>query len=107
MHTFLLLAALSSQITFKTLQEGTMTTIIPQVTLVEPCLCHVEIIARRKGQGGESNSRQKNSLSLPANQTIDLSRLRLNITPEDKVTIIVTVSDGQSLHLTQQWPPSE
>ncbi|ENZ2172432.1 curli assembly protein CsgC, partial [Salmonella enterica] len=45
-------------------------------------------------------------LSLPANQPIELSRLSVNISSEDSVKIIVTVSDGQSLHLSQQWPPS-
>ncbi|EBJ7660368.1 curli assembly protein CsgC, partial [Salmonella enterica subsp. enterica serovar Cerro] len=37
---------------------------------------------------------------------IELSRLSVNISSEDSVKIIVTVSDGQSLHLSQQWPPS-
>ncbi|EBY7241346.1 curli assembly protein CsgC, partial [Salmonella enterica subsp. enterica serovar Montevideo] len=41
-----------------------------------------------------------------ANQPIELSRLSVNISSEDSVKIIVTVSDGQSLHLSQQWPPS-
>lgn len=107
MHTLLLLAALSSQITFRTSLQGDMTTIIPQVTLTEPCLCQVLILSSRKGQGGESTSTQRNTLSIPANQPIDLTRLRLNIGPQDSVTIRVTVSDGKALHLSQQWPPSE
>ncbi|ENA5442215.1 curli assembly protein CsgC, partial [Shigella sonnei] len=43
---------------------------------------------------------------LPANQPIALTKLSLNISPEDRVKIVVTVSDGQALHLSQQWPPS-
>ncbi len=39
MNTLILLAALSSQITFNTSQQGDMTTIIPQVTLTTPCDC--------------------------------------------------------------------
>ena len=107
MHTLLLLAALSSQITFKTTQNGDMTTIIPQVTLSEPCVCQVQITSSRKGGGGQSTSSQRNTLSLPANQAIDLSRLSLNISPKDSVKIVVTVTDGKSLHLSQQWPTSE
>jgi curli production protein len=107
MHTLLILAALSSQITFKTTQNGDMTTIIPQVTLSEPCVCQVQITSSRQGGGGQSTSSQRNTLSLPANQAIDLSRLSLNITPQDSVKIVVTVSDGKSLHLSQQWPTSE
>ncbi|MBB2322740.1 hypothetical protein HEN05_008640, partial [Escherichia coli] len=38
--------------------------------------------------------------------TIALTKLSLNISPDDRVKIVVTVSDGQSLHLSQQWPPS-
>ncbi|HAI1432109.1 TPA: curli assembly protein CsgC, partial [Escherichia coli] len=50
--------------------------------------------------------KQEKTLSLPANQPIALTKLSLNISPEDRVKIVVTVSDGQSLHLSQQWPPS-
>lgn len=107
MHTLLLLAALSSQITFKTTHDGEMTTIIPQVILTEPCVCQVQIISSREGQGGQSTSSQRSTLSIPANQPIDLTRLSLNISPKDSVRIVVNVSDGQSLHLSKQWPGSE
>ena len=107
MNTLILLAALSSQITFKTSQQGDMTTIIPQVTLSEPCDCQVKILSVRQGQGGQSTSRQQNTVSLPANKTVNLSRMTLNSGPNDKINVIVTVSDGKSLHLSQQWPPSK
>lgn len=107
MHTLLLLAALSSQITFKTTHDGEMTTIIPQVILTESCVCQVQIISSRQGQGGQSTSSQRNTLSIPANQPVNLSRLSLNIGPKDSVKIVVNVSDGKSLHLSQQWPGSE
>ena len=94
MNTLILLAALSSQITFKTSQQGNMTTIMRQ------------IVSLRQGQGGQSSSRQQNTLFIPAYQTIDLMRLSLNIDSGDKVNITVTVSDGKSLHLSQQWSPA-
>jgi hypothetical protein len=51
MNTLILLAALSSQITFKTSQQGNMTTIIPQVILTEPCECQVSAFyATRAGR---------------------------------------------------------
>ncbi|WP_343644880.1 curli assembly chaperone CsgC [Enterobacter sp.] len=106
MNTLILLAALSGQITFNTSQQGDITTIIPRVTLAEPCDCQVKIVSVRQGQGGESSSRQQNTLSIPANQAIDLTRLSLNMHTGDTVKIIVTVSDGKSLHLSQQWSPS-
>ena len=99
MNALLLLAALSSQITFNTTQQGDMYTIIPEVTLTQSCLCRVQILSLRE-------TKQEKTLSLPANQLIALTKLSLNIPPDDRVKIVVTVSDGQSLHLSQQWPPS-
>lgn len=75
MHTLLLLAALSNQITFTTTQQGDIYTVIPQVTLNEPCVCQVQILSVRDGVGGQSHTQQKQTLSLPANQPIELSRL--------------------------------
>ena len=68
MSTFILLAALASQITFSTSQQANVTTIIPQVTLADACECQVEVLSVRQGQGGQSTSRQKNTLFIPANQ---------------------------------------
>ena len=98
MNALLLLAALSSQITFNTTQQGDMYTIIPEVTLTQSCLCRVQILSLREGSSGQSQTKQEKTLSLP--------KLSLNISPDDRVKIVVTVSDGQSLHLSQQWPPS-
>ena len=105
MNTLILLAAQSSQITFQTSQQGNMTTIIPQVTLTESCDCQVQIVSLREGQSGQSSFRQQNTLFIPANQAIDLMRLSLNISAGDTVTIVVTVTDGKALHLSQQWSP--
>ncbi|EPF0314457.1 curli assembly chaperone CsgC [Enterobacter chuandaensis] len=106
MNTLILLAALSSQITFKTSQQGNITTIIPQVILAESCDCQVQIVALRKGQSGQSTSRQQNTLFIPANQPIDLMRLSLTISAGDTVKIDVAVTDGKTLHLSQQWSPA-
>lgn len=104
MHTLLLLAALSSQITFNTTRDGDNYTITPLVQVTQDCVCQVQVITEREGAAGVSQSRQRNMMTLPANQTTAVSRIRLNISARDNVKIIVTVSDGQSLHLAQQWP---
>lgn len=49
MSTFILLAALASQITFSTSQQANVTTIIPQVTLADACECQVEVLSVRQG----------------------------------------------------------
>lgn len=95
MNTLLLLAALSSQITFNTTQQGDVYTIIPEVTLTQSCLCRVQILSLREGSSGQSQTKQEKTLSLPANQPIALTKLSLNISPDDRVKIVVTVSDGR------------
>jgi hypothetical protein len=55
MNTLILLAALSSQITFKTSQQGNMTTIIPQVILTESCECRVQVLSVRQGLGDKGH----------------------------------------------------
>lgn len=64
MNTLLLLAALSSQITFNTTQQGDVYTIIPEVTLTQSCLCRVQILSLREGSSGQSQTKQEKTLSL-------------------------------------------
>lgn len=59
MHTLLLIAALANQITFNTTQQGDMYTIIPQVTLTQPCVCEVQVLAIRQGQGDKASRSRK------------------------------------------------
>ena len=107
MNALLLLAALSSQITFNTTQQGDMYTIIPEVTLDSILSAQTyKYCPWREGSSGQSQTKQEKTLSLPANQPIALTKLSLNISPDDRVKIVVTVSDGQSLHSSQQWLPS-
>ncbi|MBB9726231.1 curli assembly protein CsgC, partial [Escherichia coli] len=68
MNALLLLAALSSQITFNTTQQGDVYTIIPEVTLTQSCLCRVQILSLREGSSGQSQTKQEKTLSLPANR---------------------------------------
>ncbi|MGC6744179.1 hypothetical protein ACP0HM_02200 [Escherichia coli] len=56
------------------------------------------IVPCAKAVQGKSQTKQEKTLSLPANQPIALTKLSLNISPDDRVKIVVTVSDGQSLH---------
>ncbi len=59
MSTFILLAALASQITFSTSQQANVTTIIPQVTLADACECQVEVLSVRQGQGDKVHRGRK------------------------------------------------
>lgn len=107
MHPLLLLAALTSQITFDTQKQGEIYVITPQIILTQACVCQVQISAIRSGEGGNSTSQQRNTVTFTANQLTPLSRLSMNISPQDTVKITVTVSDGQSLHLSRQWSPEQ
>lgn len=107
MHPLLLLAALSSQITFDTQRQGEMYIITPQIILTQACVCQVQISAVRSGESGQSTTQQRNTLNFNANQLTPLSRMSMNISPQDTVKITVTVSDGNSLHLSRQWSPEQ
>lgn len=107
MHTLLLLAALSSQITFDTTRVGDMYTITPQILLTEDCVCQVQILATRQGEAGQSRTQQRKTIQFAANQPTPLMRLSMNIEPKDSVDIVVTVTDGQSVNLSRHWTSGE
>ncbi|MDX6022684.1 curli assembly chaperone CsgC [Scandinavium sp. V105_16] len=107
MNSLLIAVALTNSIAFNVTHQGEMYTITPQVTVTEPCQCQVKIQTMREGSGGSSNIQQSKNLSLPANQPIDISRMQLNISQNDTVKVVVTLTDGQALNLTAQWPNAE
>jgi Thin aggregative fimbriae synthesis protein. len=107
MNSLLLAVALTNSIAFNVTHQGDMYTITPQVTVTQPCDCQVSIQTVREGSGGTSNIQQNRTLKLPANQPIDLSRMQLTISQNDTVKVVVTLTDGQSLHLSAQWPTAE
>ncbi|WP_455427704.1 curli assembly chaperone CsgC [Dryocola sp. LX212] len=103
MHTLILLAALSNQLTFTTQQQGNIYTIEPVATLTTDCRCAMQLAATRAGAGGSSTSKQRSTLFIKANEPISLTRLSLNIEPGDTVTITVTLSDGNNINIEKQW----
>lgn len=107
MHPFLLLAALSSQITFDTMQDGEIYTITPQVMLTQSCVCQVQISAVRSGKSGKSTTRQTRTIHFSANQLTSLSRISMNISAQDSANITVTIADGTHFQLSREWSPEE
>ncbi|NIF32374.1 curli assembly protein CsgC [Enterobacter sp. Cy-643] len=103
MHTLVLLAALSSQLTFNTRQQENIYTITPIAMLAADCRCTMTLVATKTGPSGKSSSHQSSELFIKAHQTVDLSQLSLNIDPGDNVTVTVILSDGKAFHLEQQW----
>lgn len=107
MNSLLLAVALSNSIAFNVTHQGDIYTITPQVTVAQECLCQVSIQTVREGAGGISNIQQSKTLKLPANQPIDVSHMQLNIAAHDTVKVVVTLTDGQALHISAQWPTAE
>lgn len=105
MYTMVLLAALTNQIVFDVKQNGAIWTVVPQVTLIEDCECHIQMEAIRKGMSGNSTSKQRSQAQIKGNQPYSISRLQINVEPGDDLIINVTVSDGKNIHLTKQWSP--
>ncbi len=103
MHTLLLLAALGNQLTFDTQQQGNVYTIVPVATLTQDCQCMVKLTAQSSGHSGQSNSSQSNPVFIKSNEPTKLSRMSLTLSPGDRVTIMVSVSDGKDIHLEKQW----
>ncbi len=105
MHTLILLAALSNQLTFDTRQQGNIYTIEPVANLTTDCQCSIKLTAMRSGKAGQSTSSQRSTVAIKANKPIKLARLSLNIEPGDSVILTVTLTDGKDINLQQQWAP--
>lgn len=107
MNSLLIAAALANSITFNVTHQGDLYMVTPQVTVTQACQCQVSIQTVREGAGGSSNIRQSQSIKIPANQPIDLSRMQLTVSANDTVKVVVTLTDGQALHLSAEWPSAE
>ncbi len=105
MYTMVLLAALSNQIVFDAQQQGSVWTVVPQVLLAQDCECQIQVEAVRKGSSGNSNTRQRSQAHIKGNAPFQVSRLVINVEPGDDLIIKVSVSDGKTVNLTQQWSP--
>ncbi len=80
----LLPVALSSQITFNTTQQGDVYTIIPKSLLLNLAR-GADIVPARRQFRAKSETKQERTLSLPANQPIALTKMSLNISPDDRL----------------------
>ncbi len=78
----LLLAALSSQITFNTTQQGECTPLFLKSLLLNLVCAEYKFVPARRQFRAKSDEARKDPL-LPANQPIALTKLSLNISPDD------------------------
>ncbi len=78
MNALLLLAALSSQITFNTTHKGICTPLFLKSLLLNLVYAGTNIVPARR-QFREKSDEARKTLSLPANQPIALTKLSLNI----------------------------
>lgn len=106
MPGWMLLAALASQISFHASQQGTAYILRPDVVVARNCRCVVTLEVIRHGQGGEIHSRQQRQLLLYAQRPQTLAQLRLTLKAHDDARVIVTVSDGESINIINEWRPT-
>lgn len=106
MPGWMLLAALASQISFHASQQGTAYILRPEVVVARNCRCAVMLEVIRHGQGGEFHSRQQRQLLLYAQRPQTLAQLRLTLEAHDDARVIVTVSDGESINIINEWRPT-
>lgn len=103
MYTTVLLAALTNQIVFDVQYQGSIWTVVPQIMLTRNCDCQIQLAVARTGASGNSNTRQRSRAHIKGNHPYSVSRLSVNVEAGDSLIIHVSVTDGKTVNLTQQW----
>lgn len=105
--SILLAAAIGHQLWFNVLQDGVSYTVVPVARLDNACECRLVVEVKRRGVQGESRSVQQQSVSLAAGQAREIGKMTFSANQGDSVQINVTLSDGDSVSLSERWeyPP--
>ncbi|MCS2163088.1 curli assembly protein CsgC [Scandinavium sp. H11S7] len=105
MQSIILAALVVGKLSFDTHREKEMLTIIPMITLPVACECQVTVETQRKGDSGQSISRQQSMVSIPSDTPLSLGTLMINAPSSDEIQISVTVSNGKEVNLSNSWSP--
>lgn len=103
MQSLILASVMIGKLAFETQKEKEIITIMPVVTLPVACQCQVTIEMSRKGQTGQSTSRQQSTVGIPQQMPHKLAKMVINAAPGDDIKITVDVSDGKEVHLRDTW----
>lgn len=91
-----------SQLWIEALPEGNLYKITPMAQLKRACTCQIDLSVTHRGSAGQSTSHQQNSVALTPDTAHPLGLIKLSVNPGDLTQVIVTLTDGDKLHLEKQ-----
>jgi hypothetical protein len=86
--------------------EGELWTVVPHVEAPAGSSLRYEVLAKKVGHSGRSNTRQSGKITVGAGGSGALVGLRIGVGPEDRCDVDVTVFSGQDIaaNLTLHLP---
>lgn len=91
-----------SQLWIEALPEGNLYKITPMAQLKRACTCQIDFSVTHRGPAGQSTSHQQSTLALTPDTAQPLGVVKLSVNAGDWTQVVVTLSDGDKLHLEKQ-----
>lgn len=90
------------QLWIEVLAEGNLYQITPMAQLKRACTCQIDFNVTHRGAAGQSTSRQHNTVVLTPDTAQPLGLVKLSVNAGDLTQVVVTLTDGDQLHLEKQ-----
>ncbi|HGM5490038.1 TPA: curli assembly chaperone CsgC [Serratia fonticola] len=91
-----------SRLWIEALPEGNLYKITPMAQLKRACTCQIDFSVIHQGSAGQSTSHQQNTVALTPDTVQPLGLVKLSINAGDLTQVVVTLTDGDKLHLENQ-----
>lgn len=91
-----------SKLWIEVLPEGNLYKITPMAQLKRACTCQIDFSVTHRGSAGQSTSHQQNTVALTPDTAQPLGLVKLSVNAGDLTQVVVTLTDGDKLHLEKQ-----
>jgi curli production protein len=91
-----------SQLWIEASPEGDLYKITPMAQLKQGCTCQIDFSVTHRGSAGQSTSHQQNTVTLTPDTAQPLGLVKLSVNAGDLTQVVVTLTDGDKLHLVKQ-----
>lgn len=91
-----------SKLWVEALPEGNLYKITPMAQVTHACICRIDFSVTHRGSAGQSTSRQQNTVALTPDTAQSLGLVKLSVNEGDSTEVVITLTDGDKLHLAQQ-----
>lgn len=91
-----------SKLWIEVVPEGNLYKITPMAQLKRACTCQVDFSVTHQGSAGQSTSHQQNTVALTPDTVQPLGLVKLSVNAGDLTQVVVTLTDGDTLHLEKQ-----